>query len=150
MDDPRRAPGPFPSNNPPTRKGDPMRALKSKVAKMEQARRVESEAGRDDHRRMMHMLNAAMVAHQPGLEQVQPEHTDPETCRDIQETLAWARGDFAEAERLRDLDPDKHVPPPPGTPWEERMRLAREAMDRTFEDAGDGAERVTAAIAAAT
>lgn len=123
-----------------------MRALKSKVAKMERARRVESEAGRDDHRRMMHMLNAAMVAHQPGLEQVGPEHTDPETYRDIQETLAWARGDHAEAERLRDLDPDKYVPPPPGTPWEEQMRLAREALDRTTENAGDKTERVRAAI----
>ncbi len=123
-----------------------MRSLKSKVAKMEQARRVESEAGRDDHRRMMHMLNGALVAHQPGLDRVRPEHTDPETYRDIQETLAWARGNFAEAERLHDLDPHKHVPPPPGTPWEEQMRLAREALDRTFEDAGDRTERVRAAI----
>jgi hypothetical protein len=126
-----------------------MRALKSKVAKMEQARRVESEAGRDDHRRMMHMLSSALVAHQQGLEQVGPEHTDPETYRDIQESLAWARGDFAEAERLRDRDPDKHVPPPPGTPWEEQMRLAREALDRTFEDAGTKTKRITAAIKAA-
>lgn len=127
-----------------------MRSLKSKVAKMEQARRAESEAGRDDHRRMMHMLNGALVAHQPGLEQVQPEHTDPETYRDIQETLAWARGDYADAERLHDLDPDKHVPPPPGTPWEEQMRLAREALDRTTEDAGDSTERVRAAVAVAS
>ncbi len=126
-----------------------MRALMSKVAKMEQARRAESEAGRDDHRRMMHMLNGALVAHQPGLDQVRPEHTDPETYRDIQETLAWARGDYAEAERLRDLDPGKHVPPLPGTPWEEQMRLAREALDRTFEDAGTKTERVRAAVEAA-
>jgi superfamily II DNA or RNA helicase len=55
-----------------------MRALKSNVAKMEQARRTESYVGREDHRRMMQMLNAAMVAHQPGLDQVRPEHTDPE------------------------------------------------------------------------
>ncbi len=127
-----------------------MRALKSKVAKMEQARRVESDAERDDHRRMMHMLNAAMVAHQPGLDQVRPEHTDPDTYRDIQETLAWARGDFAEAERLRGLDPDKHVPPPPGTPWEEQMRLAREALDRCGDDAHERNERVRAAIEAAS
>lgn len=126
-----------------------MRALKSKVAKMEQARRVESEAGRDDHRRMMHLINAAMLAHTPGLEQVQPSHTDPETFRDIQETLAWALGDYAEAERLANLDPDKHVPPPAGTPWEEHMRLAREALDRTFEDAGNSIERMRAAVAAA-
>lgn len=126
-----------------------MRALKSKVAKMEQARQVESEAGRDDHRRMMHMLNGALVAHQPGLELVQPDHTDSETYRDIQETLAWARGDYAAAERLHALDPGKHVPPPPGTPWEEQMRLAREALDRTFEHAGDKTERVRAAVAAA-
>lgn len=123
-----------------------MRALKSKVAKMEQARRVESEAGRDDHRRMMHMLNGALVAHQPGLEQVRPEHTDAETYRDIQETLAWARGDYVEAERLADLDPDKHVPPLPGTPWDEQVRLAREALDRTFEGAGGRTERVRAAV----
>lgn len=123
-----------------------MRALKSKVAKMEQARRAESDEHRDDHRRMMQMLNAAMVAHLPGLEQVRPEQADAETYRDIQETLAWARGDYAEAERLHDLDPDKHVPPPPGTPWEEQMRLARAALDRTFESAGDKTERVKAAI----
>ncbi len=126
-----------------------MRALKSKVAKMEQARRVESEAGRDDHRRMMHMLNAAMVAHQPGLEQVLPEHTDPDTFRDILETLAWARGDYAEAERLHDLDPNKPIPRQPGTPWEEQMRSAREALDRTFEDASNRTERVRAAVQAA-
>lgn len=65
-----------------------MRAPKSKVAKMEQARRAESEAGRDDHRRIINTLNAALVAHQPGLEQVRPKHTDPETYRDIQETHA--------------------------------------------------------------
>ncbi len=127
-----------------------MRALKSKVAKMEQTRRAKSEAGRDDHRRMMQLINAAMVAHEPGLDQVRPEHTDPETYRDIQETLAWARGEYAEAERLRDLNPDKHVPLPPGTPWEEQMRLARLALDRTFEDAGGKTERVTAAIVSAT
>ncbi len=127
-----------------------MRALKTKVAKMEQARRAESDAGRDDHRRMMHMLNAAMVAHQPGLDQVRPEHTDAETYRNIQETLAWARGDCAEAERLHALDPYKRVPPPPGRPWEEQMRIAREALDRTFDDAGDRTERVKAAVSTAT
>lgn len=126
-----------------------MRALKSKVAKMEQARRVESEAGRDDHRRMMHMLNAALVVHQPELDQVRPEHTDPETYREIQETLAWARSDFTEAERLAALDPDKPVPPPPGTAWEEQLRLAHEALDRTFDDAGDRTERARRAIEAA-
>ncbi len=124
-----------------------MQALKSKVAKIERARSMESEAGRDDHRRMMQVLNGALVAHQPELEQVRPDHTDPETYRDIQETLAWARGDYSEAERLHDLDPNKHVPPPPGTPWVERMRLAREALDRTFGDAGDKTERVRAAVA---
>lgn len=94
------------------RKGDATRALKSKVAEMERARRAESDEHRDDHRRLMHMLNGALVAHQPGLAQVRPEHTDPETYRDIQDTIAWARGDFAEADRLADLDPNKHVPPP--------------------------------------
>lgn len=126
-----------------------MRALKSKVAKIEQARQVESEAGRDDHRRMMQMLNAAMLAHEPGLEQVRPDHTDPETFREMQETLAWARGDFAEAERLGDLDPEKHVPQPPGTPWEEQMRLAREALDQCGEDSHHRTERVHTAVAAA-
>jgi hypothetical protein len=126
-----------------------MRALKSKVAKMEQARQVESEAGRDDHRRMMHTLNATLAAGTPGLDRVRPEHTDAETYRDIQKTLAWARGDYAEAERLAGLDPDKHVPPPPGTPWEDQVRLGREALDRTLKDAGDRTERVRAALHAA-
>ncbi|MCW5769894.1 MAG: hypothetical protein KIT19_14555 [Phycisphaeraceae bacterium] len=80
---------------------------------------------------------------------MRPEHTDPETYRDIQETIAWARGDFAEADRLADLDPNKHVPPPPGTPWEDQVRLGREAMDWTLKYAGDRTERVRAALHAA-
>ncbi len=127
-----------------------MRALKSKVARMERARRVESDADRDDHRRLMHTLNATLVSGTPGLDRVRPEHTDAETYRDIQETLAWARGDYAEAERLHGLDPNRHVPPPPGTPWEERMRLAREALDRCGDDAHERNERVRAAIEAAS
>lgn len=126
-----------------------MRALKSKVAKMEQTRRMESEAGRDDHRRMMHMLNGALVAHQPVLEQVGAQHTDSETYRDIQETLAWARGDYAEAERLRDLDPDKHIPPPLGTPWDEQMRTAREGLGRCADESQRKTERVREAVARA-
>jgi hypothetical protein len=125
-----------------------MRALKSKVAKIERARHGESEADRRHHWILNNRLCACLVAHQPGLEQVRPEHTDPETYRDIQETLAWARGDYAEAERLADLNPDKHVPPPQGTPWEEQMRLAREALDRTLGDGGDKTERVRTAVEA--
>lgn len=127
-----------------------MRSLKSKVAKMERVRHGESEADRRHDNLLHHRLCACLVAHQPGMVHVRPEHTDPETYRDIQETLAWARGDYAEAERLADLNPDKHVPPPPGTPWEERMRLAREALDSTFEQAGERTERVKAAVEAAT
>lgn len=126
-----------------------MRALKSKVAKMERVRRGESEADRRHHLLLEHRICACLVVHQPDMARVRPEHTDSETYRDIQETLAWARGDYAEAERLADLNPDKHAPPPPGTPWAERMRLAREALDRTFENAGDKTERVRAAVAAA-
>lgn len=127
-----------------------MRSISGRVGKIEAARRDRRAQQEFKSYRLMQMLCRCQVRESPGIERVRREHTDPETYRDIQETLAWARGDFAEAERLADLNPNKHVPPPPGTPWEERMRLAREAMDRTFEDAGDGAERVTAAIAAAT
>lgn len=126
-----------------------MRAIRTKVARIERAQgqaRAKSDA---QHHRLMHLICGALVREQAGIDNVRPEHTDPETYRDIQETLAWARGDYAEAERLADLNPDKHVPSPPGTPWAERMLLAREALDRTFEDAGDRTERVRAAVAAA-
>lgn len=126
-----------------------MRSLKSKVVKMERERHGESEAHRRHDNLLHHRLCACLLAHQPDMTRVRPEHTDPETYRDIQETLAWARGDYAAAERLADLNPDKHVPPPPGTPWAEQMRLAREALDRTFAEAGDRTERVRAAVAAA-
>ncbi len=126
-----------------------MRALKSKVAKMERAKRAASEEDRAADRHIYQQICALLVHDQPGMLRVRPKHTDPETYRDIQETLAWARADYAEAERLADLDPNRHIPPPPGTPWEEQMRLAREALDRTFEDASDKTERVRAAVAAA-
>lgn len=127
-------------------KGDHMRAIRTKVARIERTRRAESDADRRQHWLLSHRICACLVAHQPGMDRVRPEHTDPETFRDIQETLAWARGDYEEAERLADLNPDKHVPPPPGTPWAERMRLAREALDQTFEIATDRTERVRAAV----
>lgn len=91
---------------------------------------------------------ALFVAREPGMALVKPEHTDAETYRHIQETLAWTRGDLIEAERLRDLDPNKHVPPP-GTPWEEQMRLTREALDATADEAHDQTKRVAAAVRAA-
>ncbi|MBX3316696.1 MAG: hypothetical protein KF902_07520 [Phycisphaeraceae bacterium] len=126
-----------------------MRAIRTKVTRMERAARVKEDAARRGDWLLNHRMCACMVARTPGIERVRPEHTDPETFRDIQETLAWARGDYAEAERLHALDPNKHVPPPPGTPWEERMRLAREALDRCTDEAHDSTERVRRAIEAA-
>ncbi len=125
-----------------------MRALKSKVAKMEQKKQVASEDDRRHHRFLQNRMCALLVHRQPGMARVRPEHTDTETYRDIQETLAWARGDYAEAERLADLNPDKHVPPPPGTPWAEWMRLAREALDRCAGEATERTERMRAAVEA--
>ncbi len=127
-----------------------MRSLRTKVGRIEAARRQVSVKSKAHHHRLMQLINGSLVREQLGIDRVRPEHTDPETYRDIQETLAWARGDYAEAERLRELDPNKHVPPPPGTPWEEQMRMAREALDRTFEDPCDKTESVRAAIASAT
>ena len=123
-----------------------MRAIRTKVTRMERARREAADASRKGDWLLNHRTCACVVAHQPGMALVRPEHTDPETYRDIQETLAWARGDYAEAERLHALDPNKHIPPPPGTPWEERMRLAREALDRCADEAHDSTERVRRAI----
>ena len=116
---------------------------------MERARREAAHASRKGDWLLNHRTCACLVAHTPGIERVRPEHTDPETYRGIQETLAWARGDYEEAERLHALDPNKHVPPPPGTSREEQMRLAREALDRCADEAHDSTERVRRAIAVA-
>ncbi|MBX3316424.1 MAG: hypothetical protein KF902_06115 [Phycisphaeraceae bacterium] len=123
-----------------------MRAVRTKVTRMERAAREKADAAWQGDWLLMHRLSACQVAYTPGIERVRPEHTDPETYRDIQETLAWARGDYAEAERLHALDPNKQVPPPPGTPWEEQLRLAREALDRCADEAHDSTERVRRAI----
>ncbi|MCW5769486.1 MAG: hypothetical protein KIT19_12465 [Phycisphaeraceae bacterium] len=125
-----------------------MRSIRTKVARIERARREASDASLRGDWLLNHRTCACLVASTPGIERVRPEHTDPETYLDIQETLAWARGDYAEAERLADLNPDKHVPSPPGTPWEEQMRLAREALDRCADEAHDRTKRVRAAIEA--
>jgi hypothetical protein len=123
-----------------------MRSISGRVGKIEAARRDKRAQQEFKSYRLMQMICRCQVRESPGIERVRPEHTDPETYCDIQETLAWARGDYAQADRLRDLDPDKHVPPPPGTPWEEQMRLAREALDRCADEATDRTERVRAAI----
>ena len=125
-----------------------MRSIRTKVGRIERAKRDRAVSHRHQNRTLKHQLCFCLVENTPGIDRVRPEHTDPETYRDIQETLAWARGDYAEAERLADLKAVKHVPLPPGTPWDERKRIAREALDRTFEYAGDKTERVRAAIAA--
>lgn len=127
-----------------------MRSIRTKVTRIERAKRARAVSHRYQNRALKHRICFCLMEHTPGIDRVRPEHTDAETYRDIQETLAWARGDYAEAERLADLNPDKHVPPPPGTKWAERIRLARKALDRTVEAAGDKTERVRAAIAAAT
>ena len=127
-----------------------MRAIRTKVTRMERTTRDKEDATLRGDWLLNHRDRALVVAYTPGIERVRPEHTDPETYQDIQETLAWARGDYAEAERLHALDPKKHVPPPPDTPWEQQMLLAREVLDRTFEYAGDRTERVKAAVEAET
>ncbi|MBX3366937.1 MAG: hypothetical protein KF912_06435 [Phycisphaeraceae bacterium] len=127
-----------------------MRSLRSRLTRMErQSQRDDAESRAHDNM-LTHRICALKAAREPGLALVRPEHTDGETYRHIQETLAWARGDFREAERLADLNPNKHVPPPPGTPWEEQMRLAREALDATADEAHDQTKRVAAAVRAAT
>jgi hypothetical protein len=60
---------------------------------------------------------------------VRPDQSDPATYRRIQIRLAHARGDLAEARRVESQDPGRPLPPLPGTPWPERMRLASDAID---------------------
>jgi hypothetical protein len=122
------------------------RSLRSRLTRMERQSRRDEDASRAHDSMLSHQIGALIVFKELGLALVRQEHTDPETFRHIQETLAWARGDFREAERLADLDPNKHVPPPPGTPWEEQMRLAREALDATADEAHDQTKRVAAAV----
>ncbi len=127
-----------------------MRSLESRLSRIEQRVRRDDAESRAHDNMLTHRICALKVAREPGLALVRPEHTDAETFRRIRETLAWARGDFQEAERLADLNPSMQVPPPPGTPWEEQMRLAREALDAAFHQAGDETKRVRAAVRAAT
>ncbi|MCW5769951.1 MAG: hypothetical protein KIT19_14845 [Phycisphaeraceae bacterium] len=126
-----------------------MRSLRSRLNRIERQSQRDDAESRAQDRVLMQQICALLAHGQPGMALVKPEHTDAETYRHIQETLAWARGDFREAERLADLNPSKHVPPPPGTPWEEQMRLAREALDATADEAHDRTKRVAAAVRAA-
>ncbi|MBX3361125.1 MAG: hypothetical protein KF705_06755 [Phycisphaeraceae bacterium] len=126
-----------------------MRSLRSRLTRMErQSQRDDAESRAHDNM-LTHRICALKAAREPGLALVRPEHTDGETYRHIQETLAWARGDFREAERLADLNPNKHVPPPPGTPWEEQMRLGAGGADATADELLTRPERA-AAVRAAT
>lgn len=123
-----------------------MRAIRSRITRIERKRQHEASEDKTQHYKLMQLINRCPVREMPGLEWVRPEHTDLETCRDIQEKLAWARGEFAEAERLRDLDPGKHVPPKPGTPGEERLRAARNVLERSADRAPKRIERARAAV----
>lgn len=127
-----------------------MRSIRTKVTRIERAKRDRAVSHRYQNRALKHQLCFCLVENTPGIERVRPEHTDAETYRDIQETLAWARGDYAEAERLAGLKADKHIPPPPGTPWSERMRLAQDALRSCADDASERTERVRKAVEAAT
>jgi hypothetical protein len=54
---------------------------------------------------LMSTICRAQVARQPEIALVTAEDADPETYRYMRETVAWARSDHAEAERLRALAP---------------------------------------------
>jgi hypothetical protein len=76
-----------------------MRSISGRVGKIEAARRDKRAQQEFKSYRLMQMICRCQVRESPGIERVRPEHTDPETYCDIQETLAWARGDYAQADR---------------------------------------------------
>jgi hypothetical protein len=105
-----------------------MASLHARLARIERASREAAEdLGSPEPERQI----ATLLLHRhPEMALMRPDQTDPANYRRIQTRLAHARGDHAEALRLERLDPDRPLPPPPGTPWEEQLRLAKEALDR--------------------
>lgn len=77
-----------------------MGRMHGRVSRLERGRRAAGAAIRGQNRFLMATLGQAMLDAQPGLALVEPGDTDPATYRDIQITLAQARGDHATAERL--------------------------------------------------
>jgi hypothetical protein len=69
-----------------------MRAIRSRIPRIERERHEEAAEDKTQHHRLMHLICGALVREQAGIDNVRAEHTEPETYRDIQETLAWAWG----------------------------------------------------------
>ncbi|MCC6678144.1 MAG: hypothetical protein IT436_13465 [Phycisphaerales bacterium] len=77
-----------------------MARLGGRVLKIERERREARAAARESRRELLRLIAGCEVRHRPDLALVEPSDTDPATYRDVQATLALARGDFAQAERF--------------------------------------------------
>lgn len=129
-----------------------MRTVQARIDRIE---RKAAEVRREDRagdRALMSALCRAQLARQPEIAKVAAADTDPETFRHVREALAYARGDFAEAERLRALAPrddafDRVLAEEGGDHGRALARLTREKppLDRAREA---GLERALAAVRA--
>lgn len=107
-----------------------MSKLGGRVGRMERAKRLQQE--QESSQWLINKLNRMIVRDEPDLVLVEPCDTDPETYLEIAETVASARGDNAEVERLRAL----RKPEPP-IEWSgderEDIRRINEDMSRHLD-----------------
>lgn len=87
-----------------------MRTLQTRLKRIEDARRRADTATDAGYAALIRTICRAQLACEPALATVCPGDADPERYRYAQETLAWARGDEAEARRLQAAAPDDGYP----------------------------------------
>lgn len=91
-----------------------MRQIHTRLARLEAAAAKQTTASRDGNNTLFGLIGAAMLANQPELAFIQPADTDEVTMNAVWATLAWARRDFPEAQRLDALaprEPDRYDDP---------------------------------------
>lgn len=123
----------------------------ARVREMERSIGEKDRSNRHSSDKLRRLIAGAMVVHQPDLKLVEPCDTDPETYRDIAETVALARYDFEEADRLKAMQPVSPRKPPLRTSdgkYDWRANTQR-MLDEVSADARNATERHNSAIAAA-
>ena len=131
-----------------------MSNLRQRLARMEREQEAHerSSGQRDSGSDHVHMALAGyQLSMYPGIAEVKEDDTDPATFAEIQELLAWSKGNGPEAEHWQQ-EADKHRPTlPPSMPLKRLLGIARDtsteygrwhkSQRERFEKAIDRAKR---------
>jgi hypothetical protein len=131
----------------------------NKLERTDQSREVHREQMSEQDRQILEQLAAVELSVCPDLALVTEADTDPQTFREIQRTMAEARGEF-EAEPSAEAPSNAKPAPRPSAPRmrrpgrhrEEDLGAMMEALafiDHAIAESGDAATRVDQAIEAA-